>query len=93
MIDTADFDKIANRAWQLIRQLDPTKPAVCPHEYFEKLRGWIHDIERTVRSGQPGADVAEACLAQAIREYDKAPPPSPDQLLAEVLKKERAGAK
>jgi hypothetical protein len=89
MIRESDREKIAHRAYELLRKLDPAMPIEAPRAFRDNLVSIVWDIERSVRGGQPSASPTEAALQQAIREYDVAPPPSHDEVLAAALAKEK----
>src|SRR5262249_33899406 len=78
------LNKIAQRAYQLLRQIDPNNgPEACPGPFFRQLYDLIWDCDRSLN--QPSPNDIESCVKQAIREYYVAPPPSPDQKLAAVV--------
>ena len=81
------LNKIADRAYELLRKLDPHKPAAAPGEFHRKLYDLIWDVDRSVREGRPSANEIEACVAVAVKEFYVAPPPTPDEALAAVLAK------
>jgi hypothetical protein len=78
--------KIVNRTYELMKQHDPSIGPLSK-DFRQKLLDLINDIERSVRAGAPSASIAEACLQVAIKEFDQAPPPTYDEVVAAMLNK------